>query len=79
MTLTPLEVKVNVKVNRKSFGTGCVKCFFCATEKEFKSLCKSMQEELILPEKQPLFELCRERLTQWSPADVASEAIAAAS
>lgn len=38
-----------------------------------------MQEELILPEKQPLFELCRERLTQWSPADVASEAIAAAS
>ncbi|XP_072750408.1 cysteine protease ATG4B isoform X7 [Anoplolepis gracilipes] len=55
-------------------------CFFCATEKEFKSLCKSIQEELILPEKQPLFELCRERLTNWSPAnDVASEAIAAAS
>ncbi|XP_029165782.1 cysteine protease ATG4B isoform X1 [Nylanderia fulva] len=54
-------------------------CFFCATEKEFKSLCKSMQEELILLEKQPLFELCRERLTQWPPADVASEAIAASS
>ncbi|XP_011696684.1 PREDICTED: cysteine protease ATG4B isoform X1 [Wasmannia auropunctata] len=55
-------------------------CFFCATEKEFKSLCKSMQEELILPEKQPLFELCTERLAHWSPADDAvSEAIAASS
>lgn len=55
-------------------------CFFCATEKEFKSLCKSMQEELIASEKQPLFELCTDRLASWSPAeDVASEAIAASS
>lgn len=39
-----------------------------------------MQEELILPEKQPLFELCKERLAHWSPTDdVASEAIAASS
>ncbi|XP_014487949.1 PREDICTED: cysteine protease ATG4B [Dinoponera quadriceps] len=54
-------------------------CFFCATEMEFRSLCKSMEEELTLPEKQPLFELCTERLPHyWSPAeDVASEAIAA--
>lgn len=44
---------------------------------EFRSLCKSMQEELTLPEKQPLFEICTERLTQWSPAeDAGSEAIA---
>ncbi|XP_076668220.1 autophagy-related 4a [Andrena cerasifolii] len=55
-------------------------CFFCATEKDFKSLCKSIQEELIIPEKQPLFELCAERLAHWSPAeDAASEAIAASS
>ncbi|OAD52853.1 Cysteine protease ATG4B [Eufriesea mexicana] len=55
-------------------------CFFCATEKDFKSLCKSIQDELIIPEKQPLLELCAERLAQWSPAeDVASEAIAASS
>ena len=55
-------------------------CFFCPTEKDFKSLCKSIQEELIIPEKQPLFELCAERLAHWSPAeDAASEAIAASS
>ncbi|XP_031843969.1 autophagy-related 4a isoform X2 [Nomia melanderi] len=55
-------------------------CFFCATEKDFKSLCNSIQEELIIPEKQPLLELCTERLTQWSPSDdAASEAIAATS
>lgn len=55
-------------------------CFFCATEKDFKSLCTSIQDELIAPEKQPLFELCAERLAQWSPAeDLASEAIAASS
>lgn len=52
-------------------------CFFCATEKDFKSLCKSIQEELITPEKQPLLELCAERLAQWSPVeDIASEATA---
>lgn len=44
-------------------------CFFCATEKDFKSLCRSMQEELIAPEKQPLFELCAERPVHWSSAD----------
>ncbi|XP_011306547.1 cysteine protease ATG4B [Fopius arisanus] len=51
-------------------------CFFCATEKEFKSLCRSMQNELITPEKQPLFELCAERPAHWSPLDdVATEAL----
>lgn len=39
-----------------------------------------MKEELILPEKQPLFELCKERLTHWLPTDdVASEMIATSS
>lgn len=39
-----------------------------------------MKEELILSEKQPLFELCKERLTHWSPVDdVASEAMATSS
>ncbi|XP_057337781.1 cysteine protease ATG4B isoform X2 [Microplitis mediator] len=51
-------------------------CFFCATEKDFKSLCRSMQSELITPEKQPLFELCAERPAHWSPVDdVATEAL----
>ncbi|XP_034196057.1 autophagy-related 4a isoform X1 [Osmia lignaria lignaria] len=56
-------------------------CFFCATEKDFKTLCKIIQEELITPEKQPLLELCAERLAHWSPAEdvAASEAIAAPS
>lgn len=55
-------------------------CFFCATEKEFKSLCKSMQNELITPEKQPLFELCAERPAHWSPVeDIATEALGVAS
>lgn len=39
-----------------------------------------MREELILPEKQPLFELCTERLAHWSGVeDTATEAIAAPS
>ncbi|XP_078048355.1 autophagy-related 4a isoform X1 [Augochlora pura] len=55
-------------------------CFFCATESDFRSMCKSIQEDLITPEKQPLLELCTERLTQWSSIDdAASEAIAATS
>ncbi|XP_015522371.1 cysteine protease ATG4B isoform X1 [Neodiprion virginianus] len=44
-------------------------CFFCATEEDFKSLCKSIQDELINPEKQPLFELCSEKPADWSPVD----------
>ncbi|XP_076279862.1 cysteine protease ATG4B-like isoform X1 [Lasioglossum baleicum] len=56
-------------------------CFFCATERDFRSLCKSIQDELITPEKQPLLELCAERLTQWSCSvdDAASEAVPVAS
>ncbi|XP_031784313.1 autophagy-specific gene 4 isoform X1 [Nasonia vitripennis] len=53
-------------------------CFFCATEKDFMSLCRLMQDELIGNEKQPLFELCQERPASWSPAeDVAAEALGA--
>lgn len=41
-------------------------------------MCKTMQDELLEPEKQPLFELSSERLVNWSPAeDVVSEAIGA--
>ncbi|XP_012262653.2 cysteine protease ATG4B [Athalia rosae] len=54
-------------------------CFFCATEKDFKSLCRSIQEELIDPEKQPLFELCSEKPADWSPVDdCATEAVGTA-
>lgn len=53
-------------------------CFFCATERDFKSMCKMMQEELLEPEKQPLFELCAERLVNCSPAEeVLTESIGA--
>lgn len=39
-----------------------------------------MQQELIIPEEQPLLELCTERLAHWPPTeDAASEAIAASS
>ncbi|XP_043271670.1 cysteine protease ATG4B isoform X1 [Venturia canescens] len=52
------------------------RCFFCPTEKDFKSLCRSMQDELISPEKQPLFEICAERPANWSPTeDIATEAL----
>ncbi|XP_043497461.1 cysteine protease ATG4B isoform X1 [Polistes fuscatus] len=52
-------------------------CFFCATEKDFKSMCKIMQDELLEPAKQPLFELSTEKLVNWSPAEDVSEAIGA--
>ncbi|KAI4488764.1 hypothetical protein M0802_011274 [Mischocyttarus mexicanus] len=52
-------------------------CFFCATEKDFKSMCKTMQDELLEPAKQPLFELSTEKLVNWSPAEDVSEAIGA--
>jgi len=38
-----------------------------------------MQEELILPEKQPLFEICTEHLNQSRIEEAAFEAIAASS
>ncbi|KAJ9586503.1 hypothetical protein L9F63_019861, partial [Diploptera punctata] len=53
-------------------------CFFCHTEEEFDTLCKLIQERLVEPEKQPLFELCNERPKHWSPMeDGAEEALGA--
>ncbi|PSN40264.1 Cysteine protease ATG4B [Blattella germanica] len=53
-------------------------CFFCQTEEEFDTLCKLIQERLVQPEKQPLFELCNERPRHWSPLeDGAEEALGA--
>jgi len=53
-------------------------CFFCNTEDEFDLLCQLIENKLVRPEKQPLFELCNERPTQWSPLeDGAEEALGA--
>nr|CAD7461998.1 unnamed protein product [Timema tahoe] len=49
-------------------------CFFCSTEEEFDVLCRLIQERLVVPEKQPLFELCNERPQQWSPMQDTFEA-----
>ncbi|XP_063232810.1 cysteine protease ATG4B [Bacillus rossius redtenbacheri] len=48
-------------------------CFFCRTEKEFDELCRLIQERLVGPEKQPLFELSRDRPQQWSPVQEGAE------
>lgn len=42
-------------------------CFFCKTEAEFTDLIKNIKDRLILPEKQPLFEISIDRPTQWIP------------
>lgn len=47
-------------------------CFLCKSEEEFDVLCQLIQQNLIEPEKQPLFELCYERPQQWSPVDEAA-------
>ncbi|PNF36803.1 hypothetical protein B7P43_G09615 [Cryptotermes secundus] len=53
-------------------------CFFCSTEDEFNLLCKLIEERLVHPERQPLFELCKERPRHWSPLeDGAEEALGA--
>ncbi|XP_071450537.1 cysteine protease ATG4B isoform X2 [Hetaerina americana] len=44
-------------------------CFFCPTEKDFDSLCSQIQQQIVLPERQPLFELCSDRSCHWSPSD----------
>jgi hypothetical protein len=55
-----------------------LQCFFCNTEDEFDLLCTLIKERLVLPEKQPLFELCKERPRHWSPLeDGAEEALGA--
>ncbi|GLH05003.1 hypothetical protein R5R35_006187 [Gryllus longicercus] len=48
-------------------------CFLCQSEEEFDVLCQLIQQHLIEPEKQPLFELCYERPQQWSPVDEGAE------
>lgn len=40
-------------------------CFYFDTEAEFNNWCTQVQSHLILPEKQPLFELCKERPPHW--------------
>lgn len=52
--------------------------FFCRTESEFDALCKQITECLVLPEKQPLFEICENRQESWTPQeDTAQEALGA--
>lgn len=43
--------------------------FFCPTEFDFDMLCQQIKEELITPEKQPLFELSQEKPKQWCGND----------
>lgn len=54
-------------------------CFLCPTEKDFDSLCSQIQQQLVLPERQPLFELCSERPNHWSPTQESSSSTASCS
>ncbi|XP_046402193.1 cysteine protease ATG4B [Ischnura elegans] len=49
-------------------------CFFCPTEKDFDGLCSQIQQQIVRPERQPLFELCAD--SHWSspPSSSASPA-----
>lgn len=55
------------KLDVKHLDPSISLCFFCQTEDEFDSWCSVAKRALILNEKQPLFELAKERLPQWSP------------
>ncbi|XP_033218750.1 cysteine protease ATG4B [Belonocnema kinseyi] len=77
---TTYHCKVASRIAITGMDPSVALCFFCETEKDFKSLCRSMQEKLIESEKQPLFELCAERPAHWSPAEdvMVAEALGAA-
>ncbi|XP_039279999.1 cysteine protease ATG4B isoform X2 [Nilaparvata lugens] len=53
--------------------------FFCRNETEFDQLCQQIRDHLVVPEKQPLFEICDNRQEKWTPQeDTAQEALGAA-
>lgn len=53
-------------------------CFFCSSEVEFDILCQQIQDKLVKPEKQPLFEITQNKPRTWSPVeDTAEEALGA--
>lgn len=47
-------------------------CYFFPTETDFDNWCSQVHKLLILPEKQPLFELCKERPSHWPPLETTS-------
>lgn len=42
-------------------------CFYCHTESDFDNWCALVKRHLIIGEKQPLFELAKERQPAWPP------------
>lgn len=58
-------------------------CFFCHTEADFDNWCVLVKRALINNEKQPLFELAREKAPQWpsnpQPIEIAQDAMKASS
>lgn len=55
------------RMNISQMDPSIAVCFFCKNEAEFNDLCKLIQEQLILPEKQPLFEITVNKPKQWIP------------
>lgn len=53
------------RMNINSMDPSIAVCFLCKTEAEFNDLCQLIQDNLIIPETQPLFEITLERPTQW--------------
>ncbi|CAG9771796.1 unnamed protein product [Ceutorhynchus assimilis] len=42
-------------------------CFFCKTEEDFNDLCQNIKDDLIKPERQPLFEISYDKPKEWQP------------
>ena len=67
-----------MKMDLKYLDPSISLCFFCQTESDFDNWCQLVRKYLIQNEKQPLFELARERQPQWGVAqsvEVAQDAI----
>ncbi|XP_050306741.1 cysteine protease ATG4B [Anthonomus grandis grandis] len=56
-----------LRMNMTSMDPSVAVCFFCKTEADFNDLCEKIKEQLIKPEKQPLFEISFEKPQEWQP------------
>ncbi|KAK5646792.1 hypothetical protein RI129_005256 [Pyrocoelia pectoralis] len=77
---TSYHCKHASRINILAMDPSVALCFFCKTEIEFNELCERIRKEIVVGERQPLFEICFDRPKEWSPVeDLADEAIATAS
>ncbi|KAI1287316.1 Cysteine protease ATG4B [Halotydeus destructor] len=65
-----------LKLDLKYLDPSISLCFYCNSESDFDTWCILVKRALIINEKQPLFELAKERMPQWSynPVEIAQDA-----